>query len=377
LPKTTKKMHIVKVEPLIQHENVDVVHHLLVYICHENVTEFVGKADSCFYSKGPLQDAFNHCQTQVLSAWAKGGQSVTYPDDIGIPLDNPNGDQVVMIQMHYNNPDLKEGKVDSSGVRFWMTDKLRKIEGGQSTFGFPVSKFMQILPPKVQEFTNYAYCSAECTQSYPKDGINIIGGVLHTHLAGRKIRFLHFRNGKQLPNILVDNFYDFNYQDYRRSKQSVNILPGDELVLECVYETMNRDKTVFSGFATSDEMCLVYADYYPAVFNGLICYSAANITEKLLALNMTQGGDVEWTPEKVKILQRIERNGTHYVSCNKPPTGGKEDYLDTLQYGYPNVTEPLIEPDPCAAPHSGASDNKRVSFAVVISFIFAAIFRNL
>ena len=39
-------------------------------------------------------------------------------------------------------------------------------------------------------------------QSIPEDGIQILNGVLHSHLAGRKMRLRHIRNGKELPVIL-------------------------------------------------------------------------------------------------------------------------------------------------------------------------------
>lgn len=71
-------------------------------------------------------------------------------------------------------------------MRYWLTDKLRPIEGGRATMGKPISPMAQLIPPKQAQFTNYAYCSAQCTESFPKDGINILGGLLHTHLAGRQ-----------------------------------------------------------------------------------------------------------------------------------------------------------------------------------------------
>lgn len=76
------------------------------------------------------------------------------------------------------------GKVDSSGMRFWMTENLRPIDVGQAGMGIDVTKYAQVLPPGVSELTNYGYCSAQCTKDFPEDGVKIIGGLLHTHLAG-------------------------------------------------------------------------------------------------------------------------------------------------------------------------------------------------
>ena len=52
-------------------------------------------------------------------------------------------------------------------------------------------------------------------QSLPDGGIQILNGVLHSHLAGRKMRLRHVRNGQELPVILEDKNYDFNFQASR------------------------------------------------------------------------------------------------------------------------------------------------------------------
>ena len=52
-------------------------------------------------------------------------------------------------------------------------------------------------------------------QALPQEGIQMISGILHSHLFGQKIRLRHIRNGKELPTILEDNHYDFNFQASR------------------------------------------------------------------------------------------------------------------------------------------------------------------
>ena len=47
------------------------------------------------------------------------------------------------------------------------------------------------------------------------EDIKIVGGGLHTHLAGVAVRVRHFRNGVESPVLLRDEFYDFNFQDFR------------------------------------------------------------------------------------------------------------------------------------------------------------------
>ena len=86
-------------------------------------------------------------------------------------------------------------------------------------------------------------------QGIEKDGIQLLNGVLHSHLAARKMRIRQFRNGKELPIVMEDNHYDFNFQSSRqpRRENGGRVLPGDELFVECDYETKDRDKPTFGG----------------------------------------------------------------------------------------------------------------------------------
>ena len=43
------------------------------------------------------------------------------------------------------------------------------------------------------------------------------------------------------------------------------ILPGDTLIMDCFYDTTNRDIFTLGGESTSEEMCLAFYLYYPAV----------------------------------------------------------------------------------------------------------------
>lgn len=87
--------------------------------------------------------------------------------------------------------------------------------------------------------------------------------VLHSHLAGRRLSLKHIRQGKELPRIVQDNHFDFDYQQSHAIQKEVNVLPGDELVAECVYSTLNRTKPTLGGYAASEEMCLAFIMYYP------------------------------------------------------------------------------------------------------------------
>lgn len=53
--------------------------------------------------------------------------------------------------------------------------------------------------------------------------IHIVGGVLHEHLTGIGGEVYIIRNNTKLKPILHDEYYDFNFQDYKQSKNEVTL----------------------------------------------------------------------------------------------------------------------------------------------------------
>ena len=53
----------------------------------------------------------------------------------------------------------------------------------------------------------------------------------------------HVRDGRELPPIIFDDNYDFNYQAVLLVKDERNVQPGDELMVECDYDTSERNVT--------------------------------------------------------------------------------------------------------------------------------------
>ena len=100
------------------------------------------------------------------------------------------------------------------------------------------------------------------------------------------MRLRHIRNGQELPVILQDNNYDFNFQASRQPlKGRGKILPGDEMILECDYQTSGRQGPTFGGLSTREEMCLGFILYYPRYFlllNFLARYSKARLRVRLV-----------------------------------------------------------------------------------------------
>lgn len=276
-PDLTTKHHMVALEPLIQPGHESYVHHMVLYECHvpEDQVDAAGATtadwfqrhvdqpgEPCYSPNMPAEWSF--CLATNAWAWAVGSEGEVLPEHTGMPLGEEwGGATYFMLETHYDNPALHAPLVDSSGMRIRYTPKLRQYDTGMILMGSEVN-FLQFVPPRQQQFRSVGHCSGLCTrQGIPETGIRIISGVLHSHLAGRKMRLRHIRDGIELPVILEDNHYDFNFQASRVPKSDTIVYPGDHLILECDYETSSRDQPTFGGLSTRDEMCLVFVLYYP------------------------------------------------------------------------------------------------------------------
>ena len=61
--------------------------------------------------------------------------------------------------------------------------------------GSPPYPTTMFIPPRSNKYTLASYCPEQCTNYLPKEGITIIAGFLHTHLAGEiSMDFLKFES---------------------------------------------------------------------------------------------------------------------------------------------------------------------------------------
>ena len=57
-----------------------------------------------------------------------------------------------------------------------------------------------------------AYCTTDCTNKLPEDGIFIFASQLHAHLTGRKLWTSHYRNDVKIGEINRNNHYTPHWQ---------------------------------------------------------------------------------------------------------------------------------------------------------------------
>ncbi len=127
-----------------------------------------------------------------------------FPSGVGYPIGGKS-EQYIVLEIHYDNPNLNSGVRDSSGIKFLYVSEEPANRAGLLTVGHSANAAMMI-PPRAENYVVNAICPGQCTQKvliklcnlsdivftvfiitfqfYPPEGINIFANLLHTHLAG-------------------------------------------------------------------------------------------------------------------------------------------------------------------------------------------------
>ncbi|KAJ1523754.1 hypothetical protein ONE63_001587 [Megalurothrips usitatus] len=354
-----RKHHVVRYEALIQHGNEGLVHHMEVFHCEAPLGQAVPLyRGPCTAAARP--DASQVCK-RVLAAWAMGATPFVYPKEAGLPIGGPQFNPYVMLEVHYNNPENKSDWVDSSGIRLTLSATLRPHDGGVMELGLEYTDKMAV-PPGQPHFQLTGHCIAECTEvGIPGGGITVFGSQLHTHLTGVRLVTRHVRAGRELPEMNRDNHYSTHFQEIRRLKRPVQVLPGDALVTTCTYDTRARPNVTLGGFSIQDEMCVNYIHYYPKV-DLEVCKSSvsdASLQSYFRLLHELDGQDtgphlgvsgnyraVRWTPVRARVLSALYDEAPLAMQCNR--SSGARFPGDWAAMAATRVTAPLpAAPRPC------------------------------
>nr|XP_039270019.1 DBH-like monooxygenase protein 1 homolog [Styela clava] len=279
LPDFGGKQHIVKWEPIIQTGNELYVHHIIIYRCGDmlaNETEL--EHDARCYSSNMAH--FATCSVIILE-WAVGAEPI-----------------------------------------------------GIIEIGNLVNSLQHFIPPGAESFKSIGHCSDACIANRMVDsGVNnvtVFSVVLHTHLAGRKLRLRHMRNGVELPYLGNDENYDFNYQEARHFNPGIIVKSTDSLQIECDYTTKGR--TVMTEIWYYGEMCVAFVSYYPK-FDLSFCLST-----------VTQY--VSWPYLGIDLKQIKKKNNTagdhlsHYILTGPEDVAGNTllEYMSELDWNQQNIT---------------------------------------
>ena len=107
----------------------------------------------------------------------------------------------------FQNPELRDDIVDSSGLRIWYTPSLRTHDAGSVVVGAPVDP-MRMFIPQGMVTTWTSYCHADCTNSsLPEEGITVYATALHAHTKAVAMKFRHIRDGVELEPLGINEHY--------------------------------------------------------------------------------------------------------------------------------------------------------------------------
>ncbi|KAI1289348.1 Dopamine beta-hydroxylase [Halotydeus destructor] len=328
-PEMDTKHHIIQYEAVIQEGNEHLVHHMEVFHCElAQDVELSNWNGPC--SDGQRPKLLDRCK-RVIAAWAMGAGPVTYPEEAGLPIGGSNYSKYLMLEVHYDNAQHLSNTVDSSGIRFYYVERLRKYDIGILELGLEYTDKNSI-PPGHQGFELSGYCVSECTRtSLASEGITIVASQLHTHLTGVAVWTKHVRGGKELAELNRDNHYSQHFQEIRLLKEPVQLIAGDALITTCRYDTTTRSNITLGGFAIREEMCVNYVHYYPKsdlevckssiddrflakFFDYLRDFEATNTSShKGIGQNFNS---VHWSPNKSKLLSQLYHTSPLSMQCN-------------------------------------------------------------
>ncbi|XP_052251389.1 DBH-like monooxygenase protein 1 [Dreissena polymorpha] len=342
------KHHMIKYEPIITLGNEKHVHHILLSRCKVNpqsVSQLNGMSERCYES-----NTVPHCQDYIL-AWAIGGEAFYFPPNVGFSVGAPEDPVYYRMETHYDNPDGRADILDNSGIRITLTSELRSIEAGMLQMGHSVN-FRQVIPPNQSNFISRGYCRDTCIQlSMAQANITefkIFGVLQHSHVAGVRITTRHFRGGRELPLLITDPNYDFNFQDLRKLPEEIAVHSGDSFRVDCHYNTIGKTQPVLGGLTTKEEMCMSFAYYYPrtplANCMSLPNYGIYGVDAESKTWQMIRNAD--WTNKTVvDWFNQQQSTGPRFAWC----AGDSLKVPDDFNYRFTGNLPPhdYVEPSKC------------------------------
>ncbi|CRK90752.1 CLUMA_CG004444, isoform A [Clunio marinus] len=290
--KENQRGHVVAYKPIFEPMIARTyIMHMIVYECrnkhHPNYNIDEDNASCANIQK--LQ-----CTT-ITATWSRGSQGFVYPDDVGYPIDSDIA-SLYFLEIHYEVPTKSfadHNRIsDSSGIKFFMTSVKRKHNAGLLSIGIqPV--WTHIIPPGFRKVTSIGYCTGKCnkeafstTAAGGGSGINVIGIQMQTHEMGKSIKVGLVRSGSELHPIAQDHNLDSEYLEYRALSKAIQVLPGDDLMVECAYNSFDKTKLTLGGYEAQQEICQATLVYYPKQDHLTSCYSKPKTKNFLKSLNI-------------------------------------------------------------------------------------------
>ncbi|CAF4624190.1 unnamed protein product [Rotaria sp. Silwood1] len=375
----SQRRHAIAHKTLIDPNNRDLVHHLLLYECNPTAVFDDNNLPDGLCDE--IMPKIAQCASNIASGWAVGGDDIVeFPEIGGYPVGGDFEIKYYMVQMHYDNPKLTPYRRDNSGIRFYLGKELRQYDLGYLTFGADSSYAAIAIPPETDRFIIDSYCPAEATKYFPESGITVLAAFPHTHLQGSSLWTKVIRNNTAVEYLFNADAYDFNYQFENRLPKPIQLYPGDELATRCIYRTSNKSVITLGGERTRDEMCLHMFVYYPRMRNvyGCMTFFSQEVWKEKMnssesSLNYQALGkwlkELTWTPDSVIQWQEFYNDAPRVVMVGR---AGNFDYINLTKI--PEYED--LEPTKCKRGVPNSAIHKNVFILCTFISLFITIISN-
>jgi hypothetical protein len=178
-------LHGIGIEPIVDAQTDAFVHHFIVY------------GSEIPTSCGGLEGAYG---------WAPGDLPIALPSKLGSLL-GTDGYHSYRIQIHYNNPSVTSGLLNSSGIKVFWTSQKREFDMGVLQLGDSVLHLSG--EPIGNGLTSHEFqCGTSCSGTFLPQPITVIREQLHMHISGHRMFNQQIRDSEALRVVTVD-FFDY------------------------------------------------------------------------------------------------------------------------------------------------------------------------
>ena len=237
-------LHTIGIEPIVDPRTKKYVHHFVVYGSNQPWNSSL----SCD----------EYPSIEAVYVWAPGDEPLNLPANVGSPL-GASAFQSFSLEIHYNNPDLDENMLDSSGVRFYYTSKKREFDLGIFRTGDPDIQLGGTSVSKNGGLSQHIFnCGSNCSSNYVTESVTVMREHLHMHATGVSTANVQIRDGEVIRQGQVQ-YWDFYAQGFTAVVQPpFELQPGDSFRTVCDY---NANNSTVWGLGSQDEMCIAFLYY--------------------------------------------------------------------------------------------------------------------
>ncbi|CAH1784321.1 unnamed protein product [Owenia fusiformis] len=276
--------HLIASSPII--DNAYVMHHIIVHGCNdEDLTG--GESDVRTKFGTPTLCGMDTGCSNIITGWSLGSPGNCYSERAAFRI-GKHGYKYAVMQMHWNNPELRSDYTDSSGVTLFYTPNLRPNDAGVFVVG---QRYLDI-KPGLESHTESAMASSSCTRQTLPYPIHILNTALHMHYLGKSGFSDLRRNGNKIKTLGRNDAFSYDSPVGFVHDPPIEFLPGDEVFISCTFDSRSRTETTYYGDDTSAEMCYGFFQYYPVIGNltAMLRYKDFELCPKARGRALTVGG---------------------------------------------------------------------------------------